>query len=89
MPAVPAIEVSDLVVRYPGGPTAVDGLSFSAELGEVVALLGRNGAGKTTTLKSVIGIFGKRSGSITFDGVETIRMPSRLIAWFGMAYVPE
>jgi branched-chain amino acid transport system ATP-binding protein len=57
--------------------------------GEVVTLLGRNGAGKTTTLKSIIGILPKRAGSVVFDGVETIRMPSRAIARLGVAYVPE
>ena len=54
-----------------------------------MTLLGRNGAGKTTTLKSIIGIMGKRRGSITFNGVETIRLPSRAIARLGIGYVPE
>ena len=65
------------------------GMEFEVREGEVVTLLGRNGAGKTTTLKSIIGIMGKRRGSITFNGVETIRLPSRAIARLGIGYVPE
>ena len=57
--------------------------------GEVVTLLGRNGAGKTTTLKSIMGIVGKRSGSVAFDGRETIGLPSDRIARLGMAICPE
>jgi branched-chain amino acid transport system ATP-binding protein len=51
--------------------------------------LGRNGAGKTTTLKSVMGIVGKRSGSVTFDGRQTVGDPSDEIARLGLAYCPE
>jgi branched-chain amino acid transport system ATP-binding protein len=55
----------------------------------VVTLLGRNGAGKTTTLRAIIGILGKRKGSIRYDGTETIAMASRNIAKLGLGYVPE
>ena len=48
------IEVEDLVVRY-GEVTAVDGISFEAKEGEVVALLGPNGAGKTSTIETLEG----------------------------------
>lgn len=47
----PAVEVTDLVKRYPKRPVnAVDGLSFCVAAGEVFGLLGPDGAGKTTTL---------------------------------------
>jgi len=72
-----------------GESHVLHGISFDVAPGEVVTLLGRNGAGKTTTLKSIIGILGKRKGSIVFDGVETIRMASRAIARLGIGYVPE
>src|SRR6202041_3322510 len=49
----------------------------------------RNGAGKTSTLKSVMGIIGKRSGSIRFDGKEIIRSASDKIARMGVAFCPE
>jgi branched-chain amino acid transport system ATP-binding protein len=55
----------------------------------VVTLLGRNGAGKTTTLKSIIGIMGKRKGSVMLGGQETIGLPSRAIARLGIGFVPE
>jgi branched-chain amino acid transport system ATP-binding protein len=57
--------------------------------GEVVTLLGRNGAGKTTTLKSIMGIIGKRSGSIRFSNSEIIRTSSDRIARMGVAFCPE
>jgi branched-chain amino acid transport system ATP-binding protein len=52
-------------------------------------LLGRNGAGKTTTLRSIMGIVGKRRGSVKFDGSETVGRPSNQIARLGIAYCPE
>ena len=65
------------------------GVDFEILPGEVVTLLGRNGAGKTTTMKSIMGIVGKRSGSIRFDGSETIALPSNRIARLGVAFCPE
>jgi branched-chain amino acid transport system ATP-binding protein len=55
----------------------------------VVTLLGRNGAGKTTTLKSVMGIIGKRTGTIAFDGQDISRASSDKIAKRGIAFCPE
>jgi branched-chain amino acid transport system ATP-binding protein len=57
--------------------------------GEVVTLLGRNGAGKTTTLKSIMGMVGRRQGSIRFNGSETIGFASNRIARLGIAFCPE
>lgn len=84
----PLLSVQGLETWY-GESHVLHGVSFEVSPGEVVTLLGRNGAGKTTTLKSIIGILTKRKGSVTFDGAETIRMPSRLIARLGIGYVPE
>ncbi len=86
--AAPLLSIRDLEAWY-GESHVLHGVTFDVRPGEVVTLLGRNGAGKTTTLKSIIGIMGKRTGSIRYDGVETIAMPSRLIARLGMGYVPE
>ena len=65
------------------------GVDFDVHPSEVVTLLGRNGAGKTTTLKSVMGIVGKRKGSVTYLGQELIDLPSNLIARRGIAFCPE
>ena len=65
------------------------GVDFEIGKGELVTLLGRNGAGKTTTLKSVMGIVEKRTGSVTFEGKETVGQPSDSIARLGLAYCPE
>jgi branched-chain amino acid transport system ATP-binding protein len=84
----PLLAVRDVEAWY-GESHVLHGVTFEVARGEVVTLLGRNGAGKTTTLKSIIGILGKRRGSVVFEGIETIRMPSRLIARLGVGYVPE
>jgi branched-chain amino acid transport system ATP-binding protein len=55
----------------------------------VVTLLGRNGAGKTTTLRAVMGLVGRRAGSIRFQGRETIADRSDRVARAGIAYCPE
>jgi branched-chain amino acid transport system ATP-binding protein len=86
--AAPLLAVRGLEAWY-GESHVLHGIEFDVRPGEVITLLGRNGAGKTTTLKSIIGIMGKRRGSIVYDGVETIRLPSRAIARLGVGYVPE
>jgi len=65
------------------------GVDFEVRAGEVVTLLGRNGAGKTTTLKSVMGMVGRREGSIRYDGVEIAGFPSNRVARLGIAFCPE
>ncbi len=72
-----------------GESHVLHGIDLDVRAGEVVTLLGRNGAGKTTTLRAIIGILGRRRGSITYEGVETIGMASRNIARLGLGYVPE
>jgi len=84
----PVLSVQNLEAWY-GESHILHGINFQVNPGEVVTLLGRNGAGKTSTLKSVMGIIGKRSGSIRFDGKEIIRSPSDRIARMGIAFCPE
>ena len=79
-----AIEVSDLVVRYPRGVTAVDGLSFTAGAGEVVALLGPNGAGKTTTVETLEGYKSPTSGSVRVLGLDPVRDSAKLTPRIGV-----
>jgi branched-chain amino acid transport system ATP-binding protein len=84
----PILSVQNLEAWY-GESHILHGINFDVNPGEVVTLLGRNGAGKTTTLKSVMGIIGKRSGSVRFDGKEIIRASSDRIARSGIAFCPE
>ncbi len=86
--AAPLLAVRDVNGWYDESHV-LHGMSFDVHPGEVVTLLGRNGAGKTTTLKAIMGILGKRTGSIRFDGRETIGLPPRLIALAGIAYCPD
>jgi ABC-2 type transport system ATP-binding protein len=81
---MPAIDVSGLVVRYPGGVTAVDGVSFSAEAGQVVALLGPNGAGKTTTVETLEGYRSPTSGSVRVLDLDPVRDHARLAPRIGV-----
>ena len=82
------LKVEDLQAWY-GESHILHGVGFEIGRGELVTLLGRNGAGKTTTLKSIMGIVERRRGSVTFDGRETISLPSDVIARQGLAYCPE
>jgi branched-chain amino acid transport system ATP-binding protein len=84
----PLLSVRDLHAWY-GESHILHGVDFDVRPGEVITLLGRNGAGKTTTLKSVMGIVGRRQGSIRFDGEELIGRPSNAIARRGIAFCPE
>src|ERR1700744_3011012 len=86
--ANPVLSVKDLEAWY-GESHILHGINFDVKAGEVVTLLGRNGAGKTTTLKSVMGIIGKRTGAIRFDGQDIIRASSDRIARMGIAFCPE
>ena len=82
------LKVRNLEAWY-GESHILHGVDFHVNQGEVVCLLGRNGAGKTTTLKSIMGIVGKRKGSVTFEGKETIGLSSDKIARAGIALCPE
>jgi branched-chain amino acid transport system ATP-binding protein len=84
----PVLSVQNLEAWY-GESHILHGINFDVNAGEVVTLLGRNGAGKTTTLKSVMGIIGKRTGAIRFDGQDIIRASSDRIARMGIAFCPE
>ncbi|MEZ0221455.1 ABC transporter ATP-binding protein [Tardiphaga sp. 1201_B9_N1_1] len=84
----PILSIENLEAWY-GESHILHGINFNVKPGEVVTLLGRNGAGKTTTLKSIMGIIGKRTGSIKFEGNEIIKTSSDKIAKQGIAFCPE
>ncbi|MCQ8896552.1 ABC transporter ATP-binding protein [Limnobacter humi] len=64
-------------------------MAFSVKAGEVVSLLGRNGSGRTTTLRAIMGLTGRRAGSIQINGQESIALPTHKIAHLGVGYCPE
>jgi branched-chain amino acid transport system ATP-binding protein len=82
------LEVEDLTAFY-GTSQALFGMSFAAEAGQCVTLLGRNGMGKTTTVKSVVGMLATHRGEIRFDGKTVGSWPSYRIAKAGIGLVPE
>jgi len=65
------------------------GVDLHVREGEVVCLLGRNGAGRTTTMRAIMGLVGKRTGSIRINGTESIRMAPHKVARLGVGYCPE
>ena len=84
----PLLAIKGLNAWY-GESHILHGMDFHIMPGEVVTLLGRNGAGKTTTMKSIMGIVGRRNGSVAFNGQELIGLPSNRIARLGIAFCPE
>src|SRR5260221_1266065 len=82
------LSIANLHAWY-GESHVLHGVDLTVNKGEVVTLLGRNGAGRTSTLKSILGIVGKRKGSIAVDGIETVSWPTYKIAHLGIGYCPE
>ncbi len=82
------LRISNLHAWY-GESHILHGVDLTVHKGEVVTLLGRNGAGRTTTIKSIVGLVGKRTGSITINGRETVSMAPHQIAKLGIGYCPE
>ncbi len=83
-----ALEIKGLHAWY-GESHILHDMNLSVAQGEVVTLLGRNGAGRTSTLRAIMGLTGRRSGSIKINGMETITLPTHRIAHFGVGYCPE
>jgi ABC-type multidrug transport system ATPase subunit len=79
------IIASNLVKRY-GKTTALNGVSFTINAGESVALWGANGAGKTTTLRCLLGVQGFE-GALTVNGIDVQRQGKAARAAIG--YVPQ
>jgi branched-chain amino acid transport system ATP-binding protein len=82
------LRISGLHAWY-GESHVLHGVDLAVNKGEVVTLLGRNGAGRTSTMKSILGLVGRRQGSIVVNGQETIGWPTYRIAHLGVGYCPE
>ncbi len=76
------IEACNLTKVFPhpdgGEKTAVNGVSFRVEPGEIYGLLGPNGAGKTTTLRMVSGLLRPSGGRVLIDGIDVTDEPERV-----------
>jgi len=74
----------DRIYKNYGDKTAVNGLSFEVEQGEIYGLLGANGAGKTTTMRMVLGLIYPDEGSIRYNG-----QPYGKEQLHNLGYLPE
>lgn len=81
------LNVLNLEVHY-GGITAVKGVSFAVEEGEMVCLIGTNGAGKTSTLKSLVRMLPSK-GEIHYADQRIDHDESHTLVGKGLALVPE
>ena len=72
-----------------GGSQILNGVDFSARVGEVTCLMGTNGVGKTSLLKALSGTHGRSAGRYVLDGAEIGQEPAHALAQRGVAYVPQ
>jgi branched-chain amino acid transport system ATP-binding protein len=84
----PALAVEGLQVRH-GAVTAVRGISFSVDRGEIVGLIGPNGAGKSSTLHAIMGAVRPVGGDIRVNGTSVVGRRPEDVARRGVALVPE
>ena len=83
------LTVKGLSFRYGRrSPSVLQGVDLELREGEIGILLGKNGAGKTTLFKNILGICTPTAGTMTFDGVDLLRMSRRERAGV-IAYVPQ
>ncbi|MBA2962432.1 MULTISPECIES: ABC transporter ATP-binding protein [Ramlibacter] len=82
------LRIENLNAWY-GESHVLHGVNMSVGEGEVVSLLGRNGAGRTTTMRAIVGLTGRRTGSIRIQGREAIGLPPHKVARLGVGYCPE
>ena len=82
------LEINDIRVAY-GKIEALRGVSFNADQGEIVTIIGANGAGKTTTLKTISGLLKPTSGTMTFNGIDIATVAPFARVDLGISQVPE
>jgi branched-chain amino acid transport system ATP-binding protein len=86
--SAPLLAIEGLHAFY-GESHILHGVDFHVRRGEVVTVLGRNGAGRTTMLKAIMGLTGRATGSIRFDGTELVGLAPHHVAQRGIGYCPE
>jgi branched-chain amino acid transport system ATP-binding protein len=82
------LEIADLHARYRIAPI-LQGVSVTAQAGEIVSIFGRNGAGKTTLLKTAMGWLAPSAGTIAFEGRSIAGLTPDRIFRRGIAFIPE
>ena len=82
------LKVNDLAVNY-GYISALNGITFHVDKGEIITLIGSNGAGKTTTLNAISGLVPKAGGSVIFKDQDITKLAPDKIVKMGMCHVPE
>jgi len=82
------LRLTDVHAWY-GESHILHGIDLTVNQGEVVTLLGRNGSGRTTTLKAIMGLVGRRTGSIMINGTQAVNLPPHRVAHLGIGYCPE
>ncbi|MGB6222876.1 urea ABC transporter ATP-binding subunit UrtE [Haloferula sp.] len=82
------IAVENLKVAY-GQSVVIPDISFSAEKGEILGIVGRNGMGKTTLFRALIGMIPSTGGTISIDGKNITKQPSFKRVSNGVAFVPQ
>jgi branched-chain amino acid transport system ATP-binding protein len=78
------LEVHDVTVRF-GGITALSGLSFGIEQGQILGLIGPNGAGKTTMFNVISRVYEPTEGRLSFDGNDLLAVKADAITRYGIA----
>ena len=82
------LRITDLHSFY-GESHILHGIDLTINHGELVTLLGRNGSGRSTTLKSILGLVGRRTGAIMFNGEDIKGLSPHRIARLGVGFCPE
>jgi putative ABC transport system ATP-binding protein len=76
----PAVELRDVTRTYPGGVTALDGVSLAVEAGELVAIVGPSGSGKSTMLHLLGTLDRPTAGTVLVEGTDVSRLPDRRLS---------
>jgi branched-chain amino acid transport system ATP-binding protein len=87
-PSGEMLRVTDLHAFY-GESHILHGIDLHVNKGELITLLGRNGSGRSTTLKAILGLVGRRTGSVMFNGTDILNMAPHRIARLGLGFCPE